>query len=195
MIEEPQPRWLAFLNGEIDLRSTCAKEFSNHALPERQARAHLAKRGIQGIRSVEPDVTLPVYNMKDPVVGGYTPEKVALRRAIGLAFDVDARDPAVLRATRIEAQSPLPPHTPGYDPKFKRVGDHDPAHAKALLDMFGYIDRDGDGWREQPDGKPLTILRRTYPDGLQAPSTGSGKRTLKAVGLKVKFQVSQWPET
>ena len=23
--------------------------------------------------------------------------------------------------------------------------------------MFGYVDRDGDGWRELPDGKPLVL--------------------------------------
>ena len=32
---------------------------------------------------------LTVFNMEHPVVGGYTPEKVALRRAINLALDVD----------------------------------------------------------------------------------------------------------
>ena len=39
----------------------------------------------------------PYFNMEDPVVGGYTPEKVALRRAISLAYDVDVEirhDPA-----------------------------------------------------------------------------------------------------
>ena len=37
--------------------------------------------------------------------------------------------------------------------------------AKALLDMYGYVDRDGDGWREQPNGQPLTleVVDRTRP--------------------------------
>ena len=38
-----------------------------------------------------------------------------------------------------------------------------PRGAKALLDKFGYIDRDGDGWRELPDGKPLVAV-----DGVDA---------------------------
>ena len=37
------------------------------------------------------------------------------------------------------------------------MSDHDPARAKALLDLYGYVDRDGDGWREQPDGQPLVL--------------------------------------
>ena len=35
------------------------------------------------------------------------------------------------------------------------MSEFDPARAKALLDIYGYVDRNGDGWREQPDGKPL----------------------------------------
>ena len=35
---------------------------------------------------------------------------------------------------------------------------YDPTKAKALLDSVGVIDRNGDGWREYPSGKPLEIL-------------------------------------
>ena len=59
------------------------------------------------------------FNMDDPVVGGYTPEKVALRRAIGLAIDVGQEIRLFWRGQAIPAQSPLMPHTVGYDPDFK----------------------------------------------------------------------------
>jgi len=50
------------------------------------------------------------------------------------------------------------PGVVGYDPDFlSNANNHDPSKAKALLDMFGYVDRDGDGLREQPDGTALTI--------------------------------------
>ena len=61
-------------------------------MPNGKVAPNLAKRGIQGYRIVEPPIRPGrCFNMEDPVVGGYTPDKVALRRAIGLAFDVDAR--------------------------------------------------------------------------------------------------------
>ena len=41
-----------------------------------------------------------------------------------------------------------------------RMSDYDPARAKALLDLYGYVDRDGDGWRELPDGQPLVLEDR-----------------------------------
>ena len=34
-----------------------------------------------------------------------------------------------------------------------------PAAARALLDRFGYKDRDGDGYRERPDGTPLVLVQ------------------------------------
>ena len=37
------------------------------------------------------------------------------------------------------------------------MSDYDPARARALLDLYGYVDRDGDGWRERPDGSPLAL--------------------------------------
>ena len=121
----------------------------------------------------------------DPVVGGYTPEKVALRRAINLAIDVDARDRAVRRAARRSRRSRPACRTPtGYDPNYKsEMGDYDPARAKALLDMYGYVDRDGDGWREQPDGEPL-VLDAPHLAGRPAArsSTSCGKKNMEAVG-------------
>ena len=54
----------------------------------------------------------------------------------------------------------------GHDPKLVANTRYDPAGAKALLDRYGYIDRDGDGWRELPDGKPLVIRRGTSPSTL-----------------------------
>lgn len=34
---------------------------------------------------------------------------------------------------------------------------YDPEKAKQILDQAGYVDRDGDGWRDMPDGRPLSI--------------------------------------
>ena len=68
------------------------------------------------------------------------------------------RSTSSARARRCRRRRPVPPGVVGYDPDFRSdAQDHDPPRAKALLDMFGYVDRDGDGWRELPDGRPLTL--------------------------------------
>jgi len=195
IIEEPQPRWLSFLNEQADFCERVPEEFISSAMPDGKVAPHLAKRGIRGVRVVGPEGTLTVYNMEHPVIGGYTPEKVALRRAINLAVDVPREINTVRRSQAIPAQSPCVPHTTGYDPHYKsEMGDHDPARAMALLDMYGYVDRDGDGLREQPNGEPLLIVRRTHSEGLQRQLDALWQKNLKAVGLNVQFQVAQWPE-
>ncbi len=146
IIEENQPRWLSFLNGQHNLLERIPEEFVNQALPGGELAPNLAKRGFQRETTLYPDVTFVVFNMKDPVVGGYTPEKVALRRAISLAYDVRREIRVARRGWAIPGQSALVPHTTGYDPAFKsEMSDHDPARARALLELYGYRDRDGDG--------------------------------------------------
>jgi len=45
--------------------------------------------GVTLQRGIQPGTTYTWFNMEDPVVGGCTPEKIALRRAIGMAYNVD----------------------------------------------------------------------------------------------------------
>ena len=135
IIEQSQPMWLSFLNAEVDALATNAgrvpPDFLALAMPGGKIAPYLAKRGIQGVRNLNPDSGLAYFNMEDPVVGGYTPEKIALRRAIALAYDADVEIKQIRRGG-IRAQSPVVPHTMGYDPQFKsEMGDYDPARARA----------------------------------------------------------------
>jgi ABC-type transport system substrate-binding protein len=198
IIEQSQPMWLSFLNAEVDALATNAgrvpPDFLALAMPGGKLAPYLAKRGIQGLRNLNADSGLAYFNMEDPVVGGYTPEKVALRRAISLAYDTDIEIRQIRRGG-IRAQSPVVPHTTGYDPKFKsEMGDYDPARAKALLDLYGYVDRDGDGWRDLPDGQPLTIEMASQPDDLTRKFDELWKKNLNAVGIRIVFKPAQWPE-
>jgi ABC-type transport system substrate-binding protein len=144
---------------------------------------------------VNSDSAYVYFNMEDPVVGGYTPDKVALRRAIGLAIDVDKLIRIGYRGQAIPAQAPANPHTTSYDPAFKsEMSDHDPARARALLDMFGYVDRDGDGWRERPDGSPLVIDRASQPEQQGRELLALWNQDLKAVGIRSTTTVAKWPE-
>jgi ABC-type transport system substrate-binding protein len=198
IIEQSQPMWLSFLNAEVDALATNAgrvpPDFLALAMPGGKLAPFLAKRGVQGIRNLNADSGLAYFNMDDPLVGGYTPDKVALRRAIGLAYDVDTEIRQIRRGG-IRAQSPVVPHTTGYDPKFKsEMGDYDPARSRALLDLYGYVDRDGDGWREQPDGQPLVIEMASQPDDLTRKFDELWKKNLTAIGIRIEFKPAQWPE-
>jgi hypothetical protein len=66
------------------------------------------------------------------VVGGYAPDRVALRRAIALAYDGEQEIEQVRHGQAIPAQAIVPPLVSGYDAKLKtEMSDHDRARAKA----------------------------------------------------------------
>jgi ABC-type transport system substrate-binding protein len=118
-----------------------------------------------------------------------------LRRAISLAVDLDREIRLARRNQAIPAQGPIGPETWGYDPAFKsEMSDYSVARAKALLDMHGYVDRNGDGWREQPDGKPLVIEYATSPDQQSRQLNDLWQRNMTAIGIRMTFKVAKWPE-
>ena len=195
IIEEDQPRWLTYLQDKSDLIQEVPPEFIEQAMPTGELAPNLARRGMTGHRLLRSDGLITLFNMEDPVVGGYTPDKVALRRAIGLAVDVPSEIQRVRRGQAIQAQSPIVPNTWAYDPDFKSEnGDYSPARAKALLDLFGYVDRDGDGWREMPDGSPLLLRKTTQTDQLSRQLDDLWRRDMKAIGVRIEFLPGKWPE-
>ena len=193
IIEESQPRWLAFLNNETDWINL-PYEFLSKALPGGKLSPTLARNGVRYIPDIETATTYMYFNMKDPIVGGYTPDKVALRRAISLAYSNEEEVFLVRNGTAIEAQTLIPPGVLGYDPNFNLGKTFDIAKAKALLDMFGYVDRDGDGWRDMPDGSPLTFEYATEPDQLSRLFLQLWKKGMDAIGVRMAIDTAKWPD-
>jgi ABC-type transport system substrate-binding protein len=195
IIEEDQPRWLSFVNGEADVVHGVGFQFVTQAMPNGHVAPNLAKRGIRGYQITEPSGNYYVFNMEDPTVGGYTPDKVALRRAIGLGMDAQNVIDYAYNGLATVAQGPTLPHTSAYDPSFRsEFGEYSPARAKALLDLYGYRDRRGDGWREMPDGTPLTLRINTQSDQRARKISEVIDRNMKVLGIRVESVVAQWPE-
>ncbi len=195
VIEENQPRWLSFLSADQDLLERLPNAFAYQAIPNNKLAPNLAKKHISMERTPSPDVTVSYFNMEDPVVGGYTPEKVALRRAIALAYNSEDEIRLPRRNQAIPAQGPMQPMTYGYDPKFKtEMSEFSRAKAVALLEMYGYVDKDGDGWRDLPDGSPLVLEYATTPDASSRELNEIWKKNLSAVGIRIEFKFGKWPE-
>ena len=195
IIEQAQPRWLSFLNGEQNFLERLPNEFVDQAIPGNKLAPHLAKRGVQMFRVPATDVNLTVFNMESPIVGGYTPENVALRRAMALGTDIDREIMLARRGQAIRAQSMMPPGTSGYQPDLRtEMSEYSPAKARALLDMYGWVDRDGDGWREMPDGQPLLLEMATQADQTTRQLDELWKKDMDALGLRATMKVAQWPE-
>ena len=194
IIQESQPRWLAFLNGDFDLVQLPI-EFALQAVPGGKLAPYLQRRGVRLDRFVGADVTLFYFNMDDPIVGGMAPEKVALRRAIALATDTSREIRGIRRGQAVPAQTGVNPGSWGFDAGLKTENsDFDPARANALLDLYGYVDKDGDGWRELPDGRPLVIEYASQPDGLSRQFDELWKRNMDGIRVRLKVVAGQWPE-
>ncbi|HUP97767.1 MAG TPA: ABC transporter substrate-binding protein [Usitatibacter sp.] len=195
IIEETQPRWLSFLNGEMDLMFLIPEEFAYQAFPNNKLAPNLARRGIGMDQQPALDLTYNFFNMLDPVVGGYSADKVALRRAIALSYKTADEINIIRKGQAIPAQTPYSPGVAGYDPEFRtNANEYDVPKAKALLDMFGYVDRDGDGWREDPEGKPLVINFSSTPTARDAQFDELWKRSLDDIGVKLNIVKGKWPD-
>jgi len=189
VIVEGQAVWLAFANRELDFLERLPPEFVDQALADGVLRPDLAAKGIRHEAQLRPNTRWTYFNMEDPVVGGYSAPKIALRRAIGMGYDVNEYIRVILKGRAVPATSPIPPDIAGYDPRLKTNAQlYDPAAARALLDRFGYKDRDGDGYRETPDGKPLVLERWSAPTSLTRQEDEQWKKNMDALGLRIVFK-------
>jgi oligopeptide transport system substrate-binding protein len=195
VIEEGQPRWLAFLKREVDCLQPFPLDFVAELLNNGKLKSELAAKGIRHELLLRPNTWWAYFNMEDPVVGGYTPEKIALRRAIGMAFNTDEFIRVLYHGRAVPAQGPVPPDIAGYDPGHKtQAQGYDPTAARALLDRFGYKDRDGDGYRELPDGKPLAIEHWSTPTSRERQIDELWKKNMDAIGIRMVFKKDKLPE-
>jgi ABC-type transport system substrate-binding protein len=190
--EEFQGRMLGFLNGEYDYLEQVPESMTDMVIRDGKLKPELTARGMQLYRFPVLQTYYMWMNMQDPVVGGYTKDKIALRRAISLSYN-NAEDIALLKkGFAMKAESPLPAGVLGYDPAYRSPVPYDPALANALLDRYGYDKRDTDGFRRMPKGRhdsaPLTLV-------MSSEATVSGRlrdelwrKCLNRIGLRVVFK-------
>jgi oligopeptide transport system substrate-binding protein len=186
-IEEGQPRYLAFINKEHDWIEETPAAFISQMLPNGKLSDAMKKRGVAVFQEAQLEFTYYVMNMDDKLIGGYTPEKVALRRAMAIGYDINSEITVIRRDQALQAQSPVPFGIVGHDPRFRTTEvNYDIARAKALLDTYGYIDRDGDGIRETPDGKPLIITHRYQSNSDDNREMAAlWVKSMAAIGIKI----------
>jgi oligopeptide transport system substrate-binding protein len=192
IIEEDQARLLAFEKGELDIMNMEAPLAPN-VLDGDKLKPTFAKRGVKLSRFVDPEITYHFWNLQDPVVGGLSKEKIALRRAMAMAFNVDEEIRIVRNGQAVEAQYPVPPGVVGHDPNYRSGVKFDPAAANALLDRFGYK-KGPDGFRTLPDGKSLTIKYTSRPETLGRQQDELWAKAFALLGIRMEVQKLRFPD-
>ena len=183
VMTEDQSRWLSFQSGGADL-FWLDGPLAPKALLNGKLRPELAAKGVQLSRLMDPEVTYYYWNMRDPVLGGMSTDKIALRRAIAIAHNIDEEIAIVWNGQAEQVDFPIPPGVVGHDPAYKSLLQYDPALANRLLDRFGY--RKGkDGWRTLPNGKPLLIryVSRNEANGVLQAEVW--RKTYTAIGIRM----------
>jgi oligopeptide transport system substrate-binding protein len=181
---EDQSRWLSFTSGGTDL-FWLDGPLAPKALIDGALRPELKTRGIQLSRQIDPELTYYYLNARDPVVGGYSKEKIALRRAIMMAHNVDEEIRLVWNGQALRLDFPVPPGAVGHDDGYRSTLQYDPVLANKLLDKFGYR-KGADGWRTLPDGSPLLMRYTSRNEASGVLLAEVWRKTYKALGIRME---------
>ncbi|MET3134403.1 oligopeptide transport system substrate-binding protein [Oxalobacteraceae bacterium GrIS 1.11] len=181
---EDQSRWLSFQSGGADL-FWLDGPLATKAILNGKLRPELAAKGVQLSRLIDPEVTYYYWNMEDPILGGFSKEKIALRRAIAMAHNVDEEIRVVWNGQAEHLQYLIPPGVVGYDPNYKSLLQYDPALANKLLDKYGYK-KGADGWRTLPDGKPLVLHYTSRNEASGVLQAEMWRKTYTSIGIHME---------
>ena len=192
VIEEEQARWLAFNGKELDYVALPAT-FQERALDGDKLKPELAQEGVSLYRAIDLEITYTFFNTGDPVLGGFSKEKIALRRAIAMGYDVEQEIRVVRKGQAIKLQMPIPPGAVGHDPSYRSIIRYDPDTANKLLDYFGYK-MGSDGHRTLPDGKPLVLRFATETGSAGREFNELWKKSMDRIGINMQFDVSKFDE-
>ena len=199
VIQEEQPRWLAFLNKQVDFTAIPqvalmqALDIDPTNPLQVKLKPEFTSQGMQLHRLKGTEITFSYFNMNDPLVGGYATEKVALRRAIAMAFPRAEAIAKIRRGQAVPVRYLVPEGLNGHNPKFNAEVKYDRAAANALLDKFDYK-IGADGFRTLPDGKPLVVEYATGSTAIDKQWNEFWQESFDSLKIKLKWKQAQWNE-
>lgn len=187
VMEEGQSRWLSFIKDEIDLFALDG-ELTVQALQNGKLKPELAKKGVHLSRITDPSIDYHYWNMQNPVVGGMSKDKIALRRAMAMAFSADNYINILQKGDAQRLQAPIPNGVVGYDPNYKSSIPYSVKAANLLLDRYHYK-VGADGWRTLPNGQPLQIDMTISGNSARSQQQAEfWKKTLDSIKIKMSTQ-------
>ncbi|MDO5088894.1 MAG: oligopeptide ABC transporter substrate-binding protein [Leptotrichiaceae bacterium] len=110
---------------------------------------------------------------------------IKLRKALAYGLNIDEIINAFYHGLRERATSSVPPVFKKYFPEGLEGYPYNPEKAKQLLDEAGYKDVDGDGYREDKNGKPFEVRIAAMAGGdIAEPLAQSYIQNWKNIGIK-----------
>lgn len=165
VVPDQNGEMLRLENGEADLVSSEARPEDMAALQRAQADGRLTVWDV-GV-GLDPDLlwfNLSPRAHNDPARAWLT--HPALRQAISLGVDRRAFADVVYLGNAEPVDSPITPGNREWFDAGRPRASHDPRGAAEVLEAAGLIDRDRDGTRERPDGRPARFTIVTQKGNL-----------------------------
>jgi ABC-type transport system substrate-binding protein len=193
IIEEEQSRWLAFNQKELDILNLPAAFRPEVFDADNNIKPKWSAEGVGLFKAIDPDVTYTFFNFRDPVVGGFAKEKIALRRAIIMGYNLEEEIRVIRKHQAVHAEMPIPAGVVGFDPTYRSINQYDPDLANKLLDHFKYT-RGKDGYRTLPDGKPLLIVQASGTTAIEREFNELWRKSMDAIGIRMDFQIGKFAD-
>jgi oligopeptide transport system substrate-binding protein len=207
--KEVLPLWTKFLQGYYDRSGEVhanTRGFFDQAFVSGGSGLELSQEMLDHKLSISQDVKPSLYyygfNMRDPVVGGYTEQRRKLRRALSIAWDMEEFGSIFYNGLIIAAQSPVPPGIPGalegeagmnsymYDwvdgkPQRKSI-----EYARQLMVEAGYPNG-----RDVETGEPLRLYIDVQSQGIDNAQMNWIVRQYQKLGVQIEFRPADWNRT
>lgn len=193
IIEEEQSRWLAFQSKQLDFDKLTSSSIPKVLDQNNQLKPAMRQKGIRLYPNKEAEITYTMLNMRDPIIGGNNLDKIALRRAIAMSFNVDEYIRILRKGQAVKAEMLVPAGVNGHNPKYRTSIGYNPSLANKLLDHFGYK-KGADGYRNLPNGKALVLKINTESGSSSVMYSELWKKNLDAIGIRADFRVSNFAD-
>jgi ABC-type transport system substrate-binding protein len=193
IIEEEQSRWLAFQSKQLDFDKLTSSSIPKVLDQNNQLKPAMRQKGIRLYPNKEAEITYTMLNMRDPIIGGDNLDKIALRRAIAMSFNVDEYIRILRKGQAVKAEMLVPAGVNGHNPKYRSSIGYNPSLANKLLDHFGYK-KGADGYRNLPNGKALVLKINTESGSSSLMYSELWKKNLDAIGVRADFRVSNFAD-
>lgn len=193
IIEEEQSRWLAFQSKQLDFDKLTSSSIPKVLDQNNQLKPAMRQKGIRLYPNKEAEITYTMLNMRDPIIGGDNLDKIALRRAIAMSFNVDEYIRILRKGQAVKAEMLVPAGVNGHNPKYRSSIGYNPSLANKLLDHFGYK-KGADGYRNLPNGKALVLKINTESGSSSLMYSELWKKNLDTIGIRADFRVSNFAD-
>jgi oligopeptide transport system substrate-binding protein len=200
------PLWTKFLQGYYDRSGenrSNTRGFFDQAFVVgangMELSAEMQSHDLRLDEDVKPAIFYMGFNMRDPVVGGYSEKARKLRQALSIAYNQEDEISIFMKGSAITAQGPIAAGIPGHiageaginryvfdwvDGAAKRKPL---AFARQLMSEAGYPNG-----RNEETGEPLRVFLDNQSQSTSNSKMDWQRRQFEALGVQLEFRPTDW---